>query len=162
MPSMLPAAQYQDVIQQEHGELAVLVPECLREHSEKLLHLQTWAIDLGALSAENVTEIQNNRFLGWAAHKLLCFFHFNIPPIARESLVVKYPDYVPLSLVERRIPAVGDECWVPRVVAGMFGIPSFMSSAYPRYNCTKLQDLADASAQFFGGYFNEDFIYEQR
>jgi hypothetical protein len=94
----------QSVITETYGKLDILVPESLREHSTELLENQKRAIDLGAVSDEDVDSlIREYEYLGYifeeAPH---CCWHLNIPPVRREDFHTKYPNWIPVSLVVRK------------------------------------------------------------
>jgi hypothetical protein len=96
--------QDESVIIEEHGELVTLVPEILREQSEKLFELYKRLVESDVLAAKEVPELRCDFFLGTAVEdedSKLVFFHFNTPHIRRERLYSQYPGSIPLSLLER-------------------------------------------------------------
>jgi hypothetical protein len=112
------ATQEQSVISEKHGDLEILVPEWLWEHSEELFDIQKRAINHVAVSNRSLTKVQTVRHIGWAFEgplKLACFY-LHIPPIKREQLHKYYPSCVPFSMIGFASPE-------PRVVGGIFGVP---------------------------------------
>jgi hypothetical protein len=114
----------QSVISEQYGELVILVPEWLQEHSEELFDNQKRAIDLGAVLGEDVDSHTIDYLeLGWAFEEPRhCCWHMNIPPVRREELCTKYSTWIPLSLIER----------TRYIVAGVFAIPVNEGFSLPR------------------------------
>jgi hypothetical protein len=134
---------------QVYGDLVVLVPEWLREHSEGLLTNQKHAIDLGAVSATNVNHLTNQGRVGWAfKNPVFACCHLNIPPIEKERLYCLYPTYFPLSLVERHSLVVG----------GVFAVPLAQCYFLPTWDCDLSAIKWDPSKR----YSEDHFVCEQR
>jgi hypothetical protein len=98
------ASEAEGVIIETYGDLNILVPEGLRQHSAELFKNQKRAIDLGAVLKTDVgKEIIDFENLGWVFEEQRhCCYHMNIPPVRRENLRAEYKTYVFLSLTERK------------------------------------------------------------